>query len=54
MEVDRHFIKENLERDIVSIPFVSLGEQLIDVLTHALSSKVFQDSIIKLCMIYMH
>ena len=35
---------------IVSIPFVNLEEQLVDVLTHGVSSKLFQDSIIKLGM----
>ena len=34
----------------MSIPFVSTEEQLADVLTHVVSSKVFQDSIIKLGM----
>ncbi|KAM2392165.1 hypothetical protein ACFX1X_035690 [Malus domestica] len=33
VEVDRHFIKEKLERKIVSIPFVKSEEQLADVLT---------------------
>ncbi|KAB2632563.1 polyprotein (retrotrasposon protein) [Pyrus ussuriensis x Pyrus communis] len=39
VEVDRHFIKEKLERKIVSIPFVSSDEQLADVLTHAVCSR---------------
>nr|XP_028954377.1 uncharacterized protein LOC114823160 [Malus domestica] len=34
VEVDRHFIKEKLEKKIVSIAFVNLEEQLADVLTH--------------------
>ena len=46
VEVDRHFVKENLEKKIVSISFVISGK----LLTHAVSSKVFQDLIIKLGM----
>ena len=30
VEVDRHFIKEKLEKNIVSIPFVNSEEQLAD------------------------
>ena len=54
VEVDRHFIKEKLERKIVSIPFVSSDEQLADVLTHAVCSREFDDSLVKLgmCDIY--
>ncbi|CAN6563085.1 unnamed protein product [Malus baccata var. baccata] len=54
VEVDRHFIKEKLERKIVSIPFVNSEEQLADVLTHAVCSRKFDDSLVKLgmCDIY--
>ncbi|KAB2625923.1 hypothetical protein D8674_017583 [Pyrus ussuriensis x Pyrus communis] len=54
VEVDRHFIKEKLERKIVSIPFVNTEEQLADVLTHAVCSRKFDDSLVKLgmCDIY--
>ncbi|KAM2024302.1 hypothetical protein PS1_017295 [Malus domestica] len=54
VEVDRHFIKEKLERKIVSIPFVNSKEQLADVLTHAVCSRKFDDSLVKLgmCDIY--
>ncbi|KAM2959955.1 hypothetical protein FF1_029709 [Malus domestica] len=54
VEVDRHFIKEKLERKIVSIPFVSSDKQLADVLTHAVCSREFDDSLVKLgmCDIY--
>ncbi|KAM1359996.1 hypothetical protein ACFX2F_046903 [Malus domestica] len=50
VEVDRHFIKEKLEKKIVSIPFVNSDEQLADVLTHAVCSRRFGDSLIKLDM----
>ncbi|CAN6573029.1 unnamed protein product [Malus baccata var. baccata] len=39
VEVDRHFIKEKLEKKIVSIPFVNSDEQLADVLTHAVCGR---------------
>ena len=44
VEVDRHFIKEKLEKKIVSIPFVNSEEQLEDILTHAVCSRFFGDS----------
>ena len=54
VEVDRHFIKEKLKRKIVSLPCVTSEEQLADVLTHAVCSRKFNDSLIKLgmCDIY--
>ncbi|CAN6709377.1 unnamed protein product [Malus baccata var. baccata] len=54
VEVDRHFIKEKLEKKIVSVPFVNSEEQLADILTHAVCRRVFGDSIVKLgmCDIY--
>ncbi|KAB2600003.1 hypothetical protein D8674_010274 [Pyrus ussuriensis x Pyrus communis] len=54
VEVDRNFIKEKLEKKIVSIPFVNSEEQLADFLTHAVCSRKFDDSLIKLgmCDIY--
>lgn len=48
VEVDRHFIKEKLDEGLVAIPFVRSEEQLADVLTHAVSEKVFWDSLDKL------
>ncbi|KAB2617029.1 hypothetical protein D8674_012898 [Pyrus ussuriensis x Pyrus communis] len=47
VEVDIHFIKEKLEVDLIDIPYVKSEEQLADVLTHAVSVKVFQDSLDK-------
>ncbi|KAI5327876.1 hypothetical protein L3X38_027272 [Prunus dulcis] len=54
VEVDRHFIKEKLEKKIVSIPFVESEGQLADVLTHAVCSRKFGNSLDKLgmCDIY--
>nr|XP_028948916.1 uncharacterized protein LOC114821153 [Malus domestica] len=54
VEVDSHFIKEKLEKKIVSIPFVNSEEQLVDILTHAVCSRLFGESLVKLgmCDIY--
>ncbi|KAM2304215.1 hypothetical protein ACFXTH_023944 [Malus domestica] len=54
VEVDRHFIKEKLEKKIVSIPFVKSEEQLADVLTHAVCGRKFGHSLVKLGMCDIH
>jgi hypothetical protein len=51
IEVDRHFIREKIDSKIIEIPFVRSGEQLADILTKAVSSKVFNESLCKLGMI---
>ncbi|PRQ35290.1 putative RNA-directed DNA polymerase [Rosa chinensis] len=51
VEVDRHFIKENLDRKVIRFPFVNSEEQLADVLTKGVSRKVFDSSVDKLGMI---
>ena len=48
VEVDRHFIKEKLESGIIEFPFVWSEEQLADILTKALSPKVFKEFLGKL------
>ena len=48
VEIDRHFIKEKLEAKIIKIPFVKSEDQLADVLTKAVSSRVFYNSLGKL------
>ncbi|KAM2798564.1 hypothetical protein COP1_003511 [Malus domestica] len=48
VEVDRHFIKEKLDVKLIDITYVRSEEQLADVLTHAVSARVFQDSLDKL------
>lgn len=48
VEVDRHFIKQNLEAKIIKFPFVKSEDQLADVLTKAVSSQVFYNSLVKL------
>ena len=54
VEIDKHFIKEKLEAGIINFPFVKSEDQLADVLTKAIASKVFIDSLIKLVMGDIH
>ena len=50
IEVDMHFIKEKLDSKIISMPFVRSHEQLAYMLTKAISSKAFDESLSKLGM----
>lgn len=51
VEVDRHFIKHNLEGKIIRLPHVKLEDQLADILTKAVATKIFDSSLGKLGMI---
>ena len=48
VEVDWHFIKQNLEAKIIRFPFFKLEDQLADILTKAVCSKVFHNLLDKL------
>ena len=48
VEIDRHFIKQNLEEKIIRFVFVKSENQLADILTKAVSSRIFHDSLDKL------
>jgi hypothetical protein len=48
VEVDRHFIKEKLTDGIISVPFVKSEDQLADILTKAVSSRVLYSTLVKL------
>jgi Reverse transcriptase (RNA-dependent DNA polymerase)/Integrase core domain len=50
IEVDRHFIKEKLDSNIISLPFVRSQEQIADILTKAVGSKEFDDALKKIGM----
>ncbi|KAK8945162.1 hypothetical protein KSP39_PZI008022 [Platanthera zijinensis] len=50
IEVDRHFIKENIERGIICTPFVPSNGQLADILTKGLSGNYFDRIVNKLGM----
>ncbi|CAL2254674.1 unnamed protein product [Prunus armeniaca] len=53
MEVNRHFVKEKLDAKIISFPFISSEYQLVDVLTKAVSTTVFLNSLDKLGLRYI-
>ena len=48
VEVDRQFIKHNLEENIIQFPFVKSEDQLADILIKAIFIKNFHDSLDKL------
>ncbi|KAI5311809.1 hypothetical protein L3X38_040982 [Prunus dulcis] len=45
VEVDRHYIKQKLEAKVIQFPFVKSKDQLADMLTKTISSKVFHNSL---------
>ncbi|KAM1912364.1 hypothetical protein ACFX14_000440 [Malus domestica] len=50
VDIDRHFIKEKLDAEIIMFPFVRYEDQLADALTKAVSNSVFSNSLDKLGM----
>ncbi|KAJ0598803.1 putative RNA-directed DNA polymerase [Helianthus annuus] len=48
VEVDRHFIKEKLETEIIELPFVRSEHQLADILTKAVNGRIFNQCLHKL------
>ena len=48
VEIDRHFIKEKLEKKIISLPVVRSKDQLADILTKAVTSEAFEQTLCKL------
>ncbi|BBH03626.1 hypothetical protein Prudu_014551 [Prunus dulcis] len=50
VDVNRHFVKEKLDAEIISFLFISSEYQLADVLTKAVSTTVFLNSLDKLGM----
>ena len=44
VEIDRHFIKEKLEKKIISLPFVRSKDQLADILIKAVTSEAFEQT----------
>jgi hypothetical protein len=51
VEIDRHFIKEKLDQNLIKFLFVRSEHQLADILTKAVSGKAFHGIIDKLGMI---
>ena len=54
VEVDQHFIKENLDRKIIQLLCVRVEDQLADILTKAISEMTFSDAIDKMGMINIY
>ena len=48
VEVDRNFIKQNLEENIIQLPFIKSKDQLADILTKVVSTRNFYNSLDKL------
>ena len=48
VEIYRHLIKDKLEAKVVKLPFVKSEDQLADVFTKAVSSRVFYNFLGKL------
>ena len=48
VEVDRHFIKEKLTEGLICTPFVRTENQLADILTKGVLSKIFNSALNKL------
>ncbi|KAK4271170.1 hypothetical protein QN277_019902 [Acacia crassicarpa] len=54
VEVDRYFIKEKLEKGVIQTPYIRSENQVVDILTKAVSVKMFEEMIGKLDMIDIH
>ncbi|XP_071687777.1 uncharacterized protein [Rutidosis leptorrhynchoides] len=48
IEIDRYFIKEKLEAEIISLPFVRSEDQLADILTKSVNGISFHELLVKL------
>ena len=48
VEVDWHFIKQNLDEKIILFAFIKSEDQLADILTKVVSTKIFYNSLDKL------
>jgi hypothetical protein len=48
--VNKHFLRENIEARIIRLSHVKSEEQLADILTKAISSKIFHGTLSKLAM----
>lgn len=54
VEIDRHFIKDHLEKKTIELPHVSSEDQLADMMTKAVCGRVFECSLSKLGMLDIH
>ena len=54
IEVDRHFIKEKIEKGIICMTYIPTRDQLADIFTKGLHKSNFEDFICKLDMIHIY
>ena len=54
MEIDSHFIKENIKDGVIAFPFVKSEQQLVDMLTKAVAFKTLSSSLEKFEMCDIH
>jgi hypothetical protein len=54
VEIDRHFIKDKLNEDIVCMPFVGTKEQIADIFMKGLNITDFSNVINKMSMINIY
>lgn len=50
IEIDRHFISEKIEKEIIHLTYIPTKSQTADILTKALSRTNFEELSHKLCM----
>ena len=48
VEIDRHFIKENMNSGVICTPFVKTGDQLADIFTKGVGNRPFHFALSKL------
>ncbi|XP_071699796.1 secreted RxLR effector protein 161-like [Rutidosis leptorrhynchoides] len=48
VEIDRHFIREKLDAEIISLPSIRLEDQLADILTKSVNGRLFNDVLDKM------
>lgn len=50
IEVDKHFIKEKLDKKVICMPYLSTNDEIADILTKGLHKQQFDKFICKLVM----
>ena len=48
VKIDRHFIKEKLEANVIKLPHVKSKNQLADILTKPVRMQLFEETLCKL------
>ena len=50
VKLDRNYIKDKLDSGMIKVPHIKSGDQLVDMITHAVTSGPFYASLSKLDM----